>query len=271
MVPPLLEPSERCRKRPLDLHCACPWYNERQVARKQSTLHKIISALRKKERAFRTSFGRDITDPKGRRKSQLHFNWLDHGILRKYWHNFTQIAPGVYRANHPDHRRFKAYAADGIKTILNLRGAARQPHYLFEVESCAALGLTLVDIKLSARRAPPTKELQNLLMALETMEKPFLIHCKSGADRTGLAAALYLMVVEGQSIDLARKQLSFRFLHIRRTSTGILDHFLDTYGARNATSPIPIEHWIKTEYDPEALTQSFAAKQAALRLWQGWR
>ena len=234
-------------------------------------MRKLISSFRKKERAFRTSFGRDIIDPKERRKSQLHFNWLDHGILRKHWHNFARIAPGVYRANHPDHRRFKAYAADGIKTILNLRGAAKQPHYLFEVESCTGLGLTLVDIKLSARNAPPTKELQELLMAFETAEKPFLIHCKSGADRTSLAAALYLMVVERQPLDIARKQLSFRFLHIKRSATGILDHFFDTYATRNAASPITIEDWIKTEYDPEALTKSFAAKQAALKPWQGWR
>jgi protein tyrosine phosphatase (PTP) superfamily phosphohydrolase (DUF442 family) len=234
-------------------------------------LGKIISALKKKERDFRTSFGDDITDPVERKKSMRHFNWLDHGILRKYWHNFGKVAPGVYRANHPDHARFKAYAAQGITTVLNLRGAAKQSHYLFEAEACTALGLTLVDIAMSARKAPPIKALRKLLTSFETMEKPFLMHCKSGADRTGLAAAIYLMVIEDEPLEVARRQLSFRFLHIRRTSTGILDHFLDTYGARNATSPIPIEHWIKTEYDPEALTQSFAAKQAALRLWQGWR
>jgi len=231
----------------------------------------MFSALRKRERAFRTSFGHDITDPKERKKSLLHFNWLDHGILRKHWHNYAQVAPGVYRSNHPDHARFKAYAEQGIKTILNLRGAAKQPHYLFEVESCDQLGLTLVDIKMSARKAPPLKALQKLLAAFETNEKPFLMHCKSGADRTGLAAALYLMVIEGQPLDVARRQLSFRFLHIRRTSTGILDHFFDVYAARNAESPIAITDWINTEYDPDALTQSFAAKQAALKPWQGWR
>ena len=100
---------------------------------------------------------------------------------------------------------------------------------------------------------------------------PFLMHCKSGADRTGLVATLYLMVKEGQPVAEARKQLSFRYLHIRRTSTGILDHFFDVYEARNAQAPIAIEEWIKTEYDRDALTESFAKKQAALKFWQGWR
>jgi protein tyrosine phosphatase (PTP) superfamily phosphohydrolase (DUF442 family) len=234
-------------------------------------LGNLRKSFKEKERAFRKSFGRDITDPRERRKSRWHFNWLDHGILRIHWHNFAQIAPGVYRANHPNAKRFAAYADMGIKSILNLRGAARQAHYLFEVESCAALGLSLVDIKLSARKAPPKDQLIELLDVFESIEKPFLMHCKSGADRTGLVAALYLMVVEGASLDVARKQLSFRFIHIRRTDTGVLDHFLDVYAARNAQSPIGIADWIKTGYDAAALTRSFADKQASLRFWQGWR
>jgi hypothetical protein len=28
--------------------------------------------------------------------------------------------------------------------------------------------------------------------------------------------------------------------------------------------------WIATEYDPVALTESFALHQTQLRLWQGW-
>jgi hypothetical protein len=46
---------------------------------------------------------------------------------------------------------------------------------------------------------------------------------------------------------------------------------LDVYEARNAQEPIAIEEWIRTEYDRDALTESFAQKQAALRFWQGWR
>ena len=234
-------------------------------------IRKILRALDKKERAYRASFGHDISDPVERKKSHWHVKWLDHGVLRKRWHNFEEFAPGAYRSNQPDHARFEAYAQIGIKTILNLRGAASEPHYLFEVESCEALGLTLLNIQMAARRAPDLHHLKALFDAFETMERPFLVHCKSGADRTGLVAALYLMVVEGASLETAQAQLSFRFLHIKHTATGILDHFFEVYAARNALSPIDIVTWIKTEYDPKALTESFAAKQAALKPWQGWR
>lgn len=234
-------------------------------------IRKIFKALDQKERDLRKSFGHDITDPAERKKSYWHVRWLDHGILRTFWHNFDQVSEGVYRSNHPDHKRFEAYAAMGIKTVLNLRGVAKQPHYLFEVESCERLGLELVTVHMSARAAPSRERLLDVIAAFEEMERPFLMHCKSGADRTGLVAALYLMVHEGQSVAEARRQLSFRYLHIRKTSTGILDHFFDVYAARNAQEPIAIEEWIRTEYDRDALTESFAQKQAALRFWQGWR
>lgn len=234
-------------------------------------LRKIYKALDEKERALRNSFGHDITDPVERKKSYWHMRWLDHGILRTFWHNFDQVAEGVYRANQPDHKRFAKYAAMGIKTVLNLRGVAKQPHYLFEEESCAQLDLTLVNVHLGARSAPPRDKLCDLLGAFDTMERPFLMHCKSGADRTGLASMLYLIVHEGQTVAQAYKQLSLRYLHIRKTKTGILDHFFDVYAVRNAQDPIGIVDWIKNEYDPDALRESFAQKQAALKFWQGWR
>lgn len=234
-------------------------------------IRKLFKTLDRKEREYRNSFGDNITDPEERRRSEWHLNWMDHGILRKRWHNFAKVAPGVYRSNHPNHERFEAYAAMGIKAVLNLRGSAQQSHYLFEVESCEKLGLTLVTSQMAARRAPRVDELVELLSAFETIERPFLMHCKSGADRTGLAAAIYLMVHEGEPLEVARKELSVRFLHFRKSKTGVLDHLLDVYAERIAQSPIAIDDWIRTEYDPAALTDSFAAKQAALLPWQGWR
>ena len=235
-------------------------------------LRKLNDWLAAKEAKLRNSFGHDITDPRERRRSEWHLDWLDHGILRRRWHNFEEFAPGAYRSNHPNRARFERYKALGIKTVLNLRGAVKQPHYLFEKEWTEELGMKMVDVHMSARQAPQRRALIQLMGAFDTMERPFLMHCKSGADRTGLAAAIYLLRNEGAPLDVARRQLSFRYIHIRRTSTGILDHFLDTYAARlEEKGPIGIEEWIRTEYDPKALTESFEAKQAALKPWEGWR
>lgn len=212
----------------------------------------------------------EIDTPKGRRSAQRWLDWADHGILRYRWHNFAEIAPGIFRSNHPTTSRLETYAAMGIKTIISLRGGKHLPQYLFEVETCASLGLALECFKMSAREAPKVENLNMLFDVFDRVKAPFLMHCKSGADRTGLASAIYLLAYAGADIATAKAQLSFDFMHIHRTSTGILDHFINTYEERFNQTGIGIRHWIATEYDSDALTLSFLSKQKSLWFWQGW-
>lgn len=220
-------------------------------------LRRLWENLDRWERRWRHSFGKDITDPRERRRSWWHMEFVDHGVLRRFWHNFEEIAPGAYRSNHPNHKRLERYAAMGIKTIVNLRGVDSFAHYLFEKESCDALGIKMIDIKLYARRAPNKRLLLELIEVFRTVDRPFLMHCKSGADRAGIASALYLMTQEGQSVEEARRMLSLRYIHVRQFKTGILDYILDLYAERNATSPIPIEDWIANEYDHNAINEAY--------------
>jgi protein tyrosine phosphatase (PTP) superfamily phosphohydrolase (DUF442 family) len=207
-------------------------------------------------------FGSDISTPTARRAARWHFILSDHAFLRVLWTNLYPIAPGVWRSNQPSPRQLTALAGRGIRTVLNLRGASRQSFWLFEREACTSQGLTLHNLGMSARSAPNPKTLLDLHHLLTTIERPMLIHCKSGADRTGLAAALYLIWVEGRPLHEAQRQLSWRYVHRSTGPTGILDHFLRVYGRRNAEAPIPLLDWIKTEYDPAALTASYKRWQA---------
>lgn len=158
----------------------------------------------------------------------------------------------------------------GGKTILSLRGGEYKPPTLFEIESCAQLGLELENIALSARKAPQCERLLKLLDIFRTLDRPFLMHCKSGADRTGLASVLYLMVIHERRFDEVKDQLSFKYIHIRRTATGILDEFFHMY-LDETGGDVPIEGWIERTYDANRLTQRFADRQARLKLWEGWR
>jgi protein tyrosine/serine phosphatase len=83
------------------------------------------------------------------------------------------------------------------------------------------------------------------------------MHCKSGADRAGFASAIYLMVIEGQSVAEARSMLAFKYLHIKRSKTGVLGYILDLYEARAAETGIGFEDWVETEYDNEAVQAAF--------------
>jgi len=213
----------------------------------------------------------EIETPLGRKRAWRHFQWIDHAVLRYKWTNFDKVADGVYRSNHPNHQRLEAFRDMGGKSILSLRGGQNLPPYLFEAESCAELGLGLHLVGLSARKPPEKSALLNLLDAFETLPKPFLMHCKSGADRTGLAASLYLMIYEGRSVAEVKEQLSWKYIHIRRSRTGVLDHFLRVYAARNAQSPISVQDWIAQEYDRDAFAQDYEDYRAGLKLWTGWR
>jgi protein tyrosine phosphatase (PTP) superfamily phosphohydrolase (DUF442 family) len=102
-----------------------------------------------------------------------------------------------------------------IRTVINLRGAhPEQPWYRKEVAAAQAAGATLVDLKLSATRLPSDEETKALTTTLADARPPILIHCEGGADRTGLASALYLALVRHRPIAEARNQLSAWFGHL---------------------------------------------------------
>lgn len=213
------------------------------------------------ERRLRDRYGRDISTPRTRRHAWWHFQLLDHAFLRVVWWNLAEIAPGVWRSNQPSPKRLLRYRKMGIKSVINLRGEARQSPFLFEQEACRELGLTLHNITLSARKLVPRENILELIALMRSTERPFVLHCKSGSDRAGFAAALYLAVIEGAPVAKARRQLHWRFLHLASTDTGILDHVFDVYEAETRETPISLETWLATRYDHEALTASWDAKR----------
>lgn len=222
----------------------------------------MVGALKRRMLAWQkrmaAAYGTDISTPEARRAAWWHFQLLDHAFLRTFWTNLDQIAPGVWRSNQPSAGRLALYKDRlGLKSIINLRGSSAQGFYLFEAETCRDLDLTLHDVNFSARRAPNRVALLKAMDLFASVQKPVLIHCKSGADRTGLIAALYLMVVEQRPLAEAKRQLSFRYLHLTSTNTGILDHFLTLYEAEAGGRTI--RDWIMETYDPDRLTASFAA------------
>jgi protein tyrosine/serine phosphatase len=148
-------------------------------------------------------------------------------------------------------------AAQGVKAILNLRGETQWGSYLLEREACRAAGIELVDFKLSSRKLPSRAEMLALDRIFERLPRPFLMHCKSGADRAGFAAALYLMLRRQTPVAVAQEQLSWRYLHLRSGATGVLHFLLQRYAADSAETPMPFRDWVATRYDPDALMAEY--------------
>ncbi len=79
--------------------------------------------------------------------------------------------------------------------------------YDAEVRTAQTRDLAFYDLPLSATRRPTRRELLNLIDILRRCPYPLLIHCKSGADRTGLASAIYLMTAQRGTTRTGRSEL----------------------------------------------------------------
>lgn len=131
--------------------------------------------------------------------------------------NFHEVVPGqYYRSAQPTAAQIADYAKRyGIRSILNLRGAEPQSAwYRQEVAEANRLGLTHVDFKMSAEKRLKPDDAHRLVALLEKMPKPLLVHCKAGADRSGLVSAIYLYSVADLGESAAESQISFRYGHI---------------------------------------------------------
>ncbi|MBC7478983.1 MAG: tyrosine-protein phosphatase [Pseudorhodobacter sp.] len=227
---------------------------------------RIKSRLEAWQRQLTARIGGDISTPAARKAAGWHYQLVDHGFLRWMWRNLHRIGPQVYRSNQPSARQLAAlHRKVGLKTVLNLRGATDQSFYLFEAETCQKLGIDLVDLPLSASRAPSRALLEQLYAMLRDLPRPLLVHCKSGADRTGLAAFMYQLLVEHQPFEVARRQLSFRYLHVANSPAGIQDHVLRHYEVAYEATGIGFMEWVRSAYDPAVIKASFARWRAGER------
>jgi protein tyrosine phosphatase (PTP) superfamily phosphohydrolase (DUF442 family) len=219
---------------------------------------KLDRTMEKLSHLRRHGFGHDVTSVQGRRSALWHFYIFDHAFIRILWTNLFEIAPGVWRSNQPSPRRVARYSRMGIKTILNLRGTSNAGRYLMEEEACRKHNVNFVSITLSARHAAPKEQYLKLLEILESLEKPFLFHCKSGADRAGIVSAFYLLHVEKLPLSVARRQLSLQYAHIKWIKTGVLDHILDTYeNDIERFGQMELVEWLSKHYDEEKIMQDF--------------
>ncbi|WP_246337351.1 fused DSP-PTPase phosphatase/NAD kinase-like protein [Azospirillum oleiclasticum] len=194
-----------------------------------------------------------------------HFEsvFIDHAVFRLMYANHYQVGPGMFRSSQPSPSHIRRAAAAGVKTIINLRGSRDCASYTLEAEACRAYGLTLVDFPVNSRAAPKKETLHRARAMFESIEYPALMHCKSGADRAGFMAALYLLVHEKKPLDEAMRQLHWRYGHFKQAKTGILDHFFELYGRYSERRPIAFYDWVDQVYDPEETASSFRSREWA--------
>ena len=193
-------------------------------------------------------------------------------LLDRLYH-LHWVTPEVARSAQPYLGLYAAYLRPhGFKSLINLRGEnANFGWWRTETRVARALGIAHFDVKLSSRNLPSRSGLAALFDAFDKAQTPILLKCSGGQDRTGLAAALYLLQRDGPPA-LGRAEAQFAFwpyLHRPKDYQRWLKEF-PGYAVREAAGA-PLGEWARGGYDPLAfaawldargLAKSFRAFQA---------
>lgn len=119
--------------------------------------------------------------------------------------NLFQVTPQLYRASQPDAQGFAGLEAMGIRGVLSLRQT------LDDKALAEGTGLALIRVPMKTRHvgeqngAKVVQAMRALRSGLQA--GPVLVHCRHGADRTGLIVALWRILYEGWSRQAAIDEL----------------------------------------------------------------
>jgi len=201
----------------------------------------------------------NLNNADDRKRAFRDVYWGDHGVLRTHFRNRHDLGGGMYRENQPNPKRIAIWASEGAKTVINLRGQSPKGFYLLEREACEQHGIKLINFRMFSRDTHTAYKIRAAKELFDMIEYPAVMHCKSGADRTGIMGVLYRHFKMGETIETAIEQLSLKYMHVRHGKTGMLDFFFEDYLAYNAKTPMAFMDWVENVYDPADVKSRFMA------------
>lgn len=223
--------------------------------------------------AGRNRWRRPLAGRADRLAAWLSMLFADHGLLRLVYLNRHRVADGAWRSGQPAPFQLRAFARAGGRSVVSLRAGQSFGSLPLEIEACREAGLSFHNLTIRSRGLPSREEFRAIAALFRTVERPVLLHCKSGADRAGFAAALWLMLVEGVAPADARRQLALRYGHVALSRTGVLDAFFDACGRDMEAAEMSLSDWVETRYDPDRLLAEFRDRPLVRRLrlprWRG--
>ena len=193
----------------------------------------------------------------GRVRAWTNMLLVDHGVFRLVYLNKHRVSDRLWRSAQPAPHQLARLKAEGVRTIVNLRGGREHGSWQLQKDACDRLGLHMAEFVVRSRGAPDRATILRAKTFFERLEYPVVLHCKSGADRAGFVAALFLILHEGRPVAEALRQLSLRYGHFRFAKTGILDAFFERYRVEGEARGLSLVDWVERVYDPEALERDF--------------
>ena len=132
--------------------------------------------------------------------SYAEINTIEEEILADNIRNFYKVSDGIYRSAQPDRKNMELMDIIGVKTVINLR------RYHSDMNEAKNTSLKLERVKMNPGKIKD-EDIAEILTLIKNSDKPVLIHCWHGSDRTGVVVAMYRIVFEGFSKEEAIKEL----------------------------------------------------------------
>lgn len=148
--------------------------------------------------------------------------------------NFGRVNSTYYRGAEPADSQYAALAAQGIKTVIDLRGSDVDAG---DKRLAEVAGMTYINIPMTTHDAPTSEVVNGFLKIVnEPANQPVYVHCVGGRHRTGVMTAIYRMDHDGWSSEQAFKEMKqykfgADFLHLE------FKRFVYGYSPLRASAP----------------------------------
>lgn len=114
--------------------------------------------------------------------------------------NLYRVDSEVYRSGQPEGEGLRSAENLGIRTVLSLRSTNR------DVALDKSGDLLLRNVPMRSWNTHD-EDIIRALRIIHDAPKPILVHCRHGADRTGLIMAMYRVVFQGWTKEQAKKEM----------------------------------------------------------------
>jgi protein tyrosine/serine phosphatase len=116
--------------------------------------------------------------------------------------NLHRITKNLYRSEQPTAEGMKNLEKLGIRTVINLRA------FSDDEDEVKGTNLRRERLRIYTWSVDDKHVIEVMRFLANDANGPFLIHCKHGADRTGLMSAMYRVLHEGWTKEAAIEEMT---------------------------------------------------------------
>ena len=148
--------------------------------------------------------------------------------------NLGQVTPNLYRGAQPSDQGIVELKKLGVNIVVDLRGAASRK----EQSAVTKLDMQYVSIPSHCEFPKDEPFARFLKVVRDNPGKKIFVHCRLGADRTGMAVAAYRMAEEDWSAEEAMKEMqAFGFSAVHHATCPGLKEYEEGFPERMKKSP----------------------------------